>query len=110
MVQVGTNRYVPISERPLVPKHLRHAGVPEGARYGDIVIRPCASIPLVIVSPGVLDDGSGQRNFSFQRDPRYRIIGSVYESIDPLLPLLEATGRTFDSVAYGLELRLWDNS
>lgn len=109
-VQVGSNRYVPISERPLIPDSLKHAGVPEGARYGDIIIRPCSGIPLIIVSPSVLDDGSGQRAFSFQHDPRYKIIGSIYESTDPLLPLLEATGRQFNMAVYGLELQLWDHS
>jgi hypothetical protein len=87
-VQVGPNAFAPISTRPLVPQHMRHAGIPDGARYGDIISRPQTSFPLVIVSPHQLDDGSGQRSFTYQRDPNYKIIGSVYESTELLLPLL----------------------
>ena len=99
-VQIGPGRFARISTRPLIPQELYR--IPEGARYGDIITRPSTMLPLVIVSPYQLDDGSGERSFSFQHDPSYRIIGSVYESIAPLLPALEGRGIGFNYVAYGL--------
>lgn len=102
MVQIGPKDFVPISTRPHVPKSLCHVGVPEGARYGDIITRDATMLPLVIVSPIQLDDGSGESMFSFQHDPSYRIIGSVYESIEPLLPALEGRGIQFNYAAYGI--------
>ena len=101
-VQVGPGSFARISTRPPIPQELYHMGIPEGARYGDIITRPSTMLPLVIVSPYQLDDGSGERSFSFQHDPNYRIIGSVYESLEPLLPALEGRGIAFNYVAYGL--------